>query len=31
MIKDVESKIESSKKNIELLNRKISMIDELDD
>jgi len=31
MIKDVETKIESSKKNIELLNRKISMIDELDD
>jgi len=31
MIKDVEAKIESSKKNIELLNRKISMIDELDD
>jgi len=31
MIRDVESKIESSKKNIELLNRKISMIDELDD
>jgi hypothetical protein len=31
MIRDVETKIESSKKNIELLNRKISMIDELDD
>ena len=31
MIKDVESKIESSKRNMELLNRKISMIDDLDD
>ena len=31
MIRDVESKIESTKKNIELLNRKISMIDDLDD
>jgi Domain of Unknown Function (DUF349) len=31
MIKDVETKIESSKKNIEMLNRKISMIDDLDD
>lgn len=31
MIRDVETKIESSKKNIELLNRKISMIDDLDD
>lgn len=31
MIRDVETKIESSKKNIDLLNRKISMIDDLDD
>src|SRR5512133_1544311 len=31
MIRDVETKIESSKKNIELLNKKISMIDDLDD
>jgi hypothetical protein len=31
MIKDVEAKIESSKKNIELLNRKLNMIDDLDD
>lgn len=31
MIKDVESKIENSKKSIELLNQKISMIDDLDD
>jgi predicted nucleic acid-binding Zn-ribbon protein len=31
MIRDVETKIESSKKNIEMLNRKISMIDDLDD
>jgi hypothetical protein len=31
MIKDVESKIESSKKDIEILNRKINMIDDLDD
>jgi hypothetical protein len=31
MIKDVESKIESTKKSIELLNRKINMIDDIDD
>lgn len=31
MIKDVESKIENSKKSIEMLNRKINMIDDLDD
>ncbi len=31
MIKDVETKIESSKKSIELLNQKINMIDDLDD
>ena len=31
MIRDVEQKIESTKKNIELLNHKINMIDELDD
>ena len=31
VIKDVESKIENTKKDIELLNRKISMIDEMDD
>lgn len=31
MIKDVESKIEGTKRNIELLNRKINMIDDLDD
>jgi hypothetical protein len=31
MIKDVELKIESSKKNMEMLNRKINMIDDLDD
>jgi predicted nucleic acid-binding Zn-ribbon protein len=31
MIKDVETKIQSSKKLIELLNRKINMIDDLDD
>jgi hypothetical protein len=31
MIREVEMKIESSKKNIELLNRKINMIDDIDD
>ncbi|HJZ39327.1 MAG TPA: DUF349 domain-containing protein [Bacteroidales bacterium] len=31
MIKDVESKIEGTRRNIELLNRKINMIDDLDD
>jgi hypothetical protein len=31
MIRDVEQKIESTKKNIEILNHKINMIDELDD
>jgi predicted nucleic acid-binding Zn-ribbon protein len=31
MIKDVETKIEGTKKNIELLNKKINMIDDLDD
>ena len=31
MIKEVEMKIESSKKNIDLLNRKINMIDDIDD
>lgn len=31
MIREVETKIESSKRSIELLNQKISMIDELDD
>ncbi len=31
VIKDVESKIESTKKDIELLNRKISLIDDMDD
>jgi hypothetical protein len=31
MIQEVEQKIESTKKNIELLNHKISMIDDLDD
>ena len=31
MIKDVETKIETTKKNIEMLNRKINMIDDLDD
>jgi hypothetical protein len=31
MIRDVEMKIESSKKNIEMLNWKINMIDDLDD
>ena len=31
MIKEVESKIESTKKNIELLNRKINIIDDLDE
>ncbi len=31
MIRDVESKIENSKRNIEILNKKISMIDDLDD
>jgi len=31
MIRDVEQKIESTRKNIELLNHKINMIDELDD
>ena len=31
VIKDVESKIENTKKDIELLNRKINMIDDMDD
>jgi hypothetical protein len=31
MIRDVETKIESAKKSIDLLNRKINMIDDLDD
>lgn len=31
MIRDVEAKIESSKKSIEMLNRKINMIDDIDD
>jgi hypothetical protein len=31
VIKDVESKIENTKKDIELLNRKINMIDDIDD
>ncbi len=31
VIRDVESKIENTKKDIELLNRKISMIDDMDD
>lgn len=31
VIRDVESKIENTKKDIELLNKKISMIDDLDD
>jgi hypothetical protein len=31
MIKDVEMKIENTKKNIEILNKKINMIDDLDD
>jgi|WetSurSiteA1Bulk_404760.scaffolds.fasta_scaffold00024_27 hypothetical protein len=31
VIKDVESKIENTKKDIEMLNRKISMIDDLDE
>jgi hypothetical protein len=31
MIKDVEAKIENTKKNIEMLNRKINMIDDIDD
>jgi predicted nucleic acid-binding Zn-ribbon protein len=31
VIKDVESKIENTKKDIELLNRKISIIDDMDD
>jgi len=31
VIKDVESKIENSKKDIDLLNRKISIIDEMDE
>jgi len=31
MIKDVEAKIESTKKTMELLNKKISLIDDLDD
>jgi hypothetical protein len=31
MIRDVETKIESTKKSIELLNRKINMIDDMDD
>ncbi len=31
MIREVELKIESTKKNIELLNQKISLIDDLDD
>jgi hypothetical protein len=31
MIRDVEVKIENTKKNIDLLNRKISLVDDLDD
>ena len=31
MIREVEQKIDSTKKSIELLNHKISMIDDLDD
>ncbi|MBN1159247.1 MAG: DUF349 domain-containing protein [Bacteroidales bacterium] len=31
MIKEVENKIENTRKNIDLLNRKINMIDDLDD
>jgi len=31
MIKDVEAKIEKQKKTMELLNKKISLIDDLDD